>query len=99
MTPPPKISPALHAYLTDWLAWVERGAPDGEPYRRAFGLCFHAQRISPALWSDCFGQFSEAYPFGGPHEYHREQCSKTAHLNPARLTWARQTIATAEITE
>ena len=103
MTPPPKISRALHAYLTDWLAWVERGAPDGEPYHTFDGLCMAAYdfrdgpyRFASELQAALGGS---PYPFGGKALFQRDMHGCSMHLNPARLTWVRQTIATAEITE
>lgn len=95
---PPKISRALHAFLVDWLAWVERGAPDGKPYDRWAGLCHASKRFDEAIYTELNDLFcGEPYPFGGSKKYFAARWDGTQHLNPARLTWVRQTIATAEI--
>jgi hypothetical protein len=101
---PTKITPALHAYLTDWLAWVDRGAPDGEPYDRGVGLCTNAEQFdcNSDLNECALGSLIELFdgeecPFGGGLDYHRDIMNRTQHLNEARLAWVRSTLATAEI--
>lgn len=101
MTPPTKITPALHAYLTDWLAWVDRGAPDGEPYWRYDGLCSAAYDFDRGPFAfnkelyEALGR--NAYPFGGQASFQFDVRSDAMHLNEARLAWCRSTLATAEI--
>ena len=96
MTPPTTISRALAEYLTDWLAWVDRGAPDGEPYDRARGLC--ANTPLGSIFRDLRRLFAgNNYPFGGRDEYWLREFQKAQHLNEARLAWVRSTLATAEI--
>lgn len=95
---PATITRALHNYLADWLAWVERGAPDGEPYSRAEGLCGNADGL------DLAGVINRAvggliFPFGGVFKFAAERESHSMHLNEARLSWVRRTILTAEITD
>ena len=97
---PPKISPALHAFLTDWLAWVERGAPDGEPYWRSHGLCV-CSLCGPwgcdELSDEIGALFDVDSPFSSEREYDDRHKASTQHLNEARLSWVRRTILTAEI--
>jgi hypothetical protein len=91
------MSPELRAFLADWLAWVERGAPEGEPYSREFGLCasvYSYARLAPRvsghdlhvelciLFGDC------DFPFGFEN-YDQRNFDETQHKDPARLAWVR----------
>ncbi len=95
MTPPTTISRALAEYLTDWLAWVDRGAPDGEPYWRRWGLCCNALFVVGEELQELFGR--EHFPFDTPAEHSIASITNAQHLNEARLAWCRSTLATAEI--
>lgn len=90
------------AFLKDWLAWVERGAPEGEPYSRADGLCanaFHWSGDHRALYRDLRATFkADVHPFGQP-DYLARMLADTQHECPKRLAWVREQIAAAEQSE
>jgi hypothetical protein len=90
------ITPALRAYLTDWLAWAEAGAPEHDEFRPRFGLCTNARRrhrasadLRNALVAD-FGDEAN-HPFGGLVRYMSE--AEAHHTNPLRLAWVRAKLA------
>lgn len=100
------ISPELYDFYVDWLAWVDRGAPDMEPYDRSVGLCpsldWYIGHAGAPDWlrmeqGDLFelDERDPNYPFG-EREYweHAKGCSQ--HLDPARLAWVREHIAEYE---
>lgn len=98
---PESISAELRAYLADWLAWVERGAPEGEPYSRRFGVCgalgsYPGQHLSREMDWVLRAQFGNRhlFPFCGPEESGREYSEATKHLNPRRLAWVRMMLGT-----
>lgn len=90
----------LLAYLKDWLAWVERGAPNREPYWRHVGLCcnslfFHGDAANRAM-KKRFKRFtSPTHPFGYEN-YEARMETNTQHECPKRLRWVRKTIASLE---
>lgn len=93
------IDPQLRAFLADWLAWVERGAPEAEPYTRRRGLCSNAELFRG--WDDAaamalhwalvadFGAYQGLFPFGGPYAYVLSSRACDQHLNKQRLAWVR----------
>ena len=98
---PKSISPKLRAYLADWLAWVERGAFEGEPYSRRFGVCgaldyYPGQHLSREIDGVLRAQFRNhhLFPFCGHAESAREYSEATKHLNPRRLAWVRMMLRT-----
>ena len=95
----------LLAFLKDYRAWVERGAPDVDPFWRAYGLC---QALT--YWykdTICLDQHhdirrlllqllsNKTYPFG-EQDYHRRRDDGTQHECPKRLAFVRKTIAELE---
>jgi len=98
---PESISPELRAFLADWLAWVERGAPNDAPYWRDDGLCDSAYRQfgdTPSvdlelLLRDLFPS-SYPYPFGGREGFISEFQSETMHQNPERIAWVQMMLDT-----
>lgn len=101
---PVGISRALHAFLTDWLAWVDAGAPEPHHcFTRSAGLC------RSALWwggtnhtteydaygarEDLLDLFGEnGHPFGRA-EFFEASRLRTQHLDPNRLAWVRAVLA------
>lgn len=87
------MSPELIAFLRDWRAWVDRGAPEGEPYTRVHGLCGCANHCGGLSlryeMSDCF---SDSYPFG-MDAFHARSRASTQHEDPARLAWVDAALA------
>lgn len=98
---PESISPELRAYLADWLAWTERGATEGKPYSRRFGVCGamdscpgkHLSREMGWVLQAQFGK-RHLFPFGGHEESAREYSEAAKHLSPRRLTWVRMMLGT-----
>lgn len=95
------ISPELRAFLADWLAWVERGAPDGELYSRDYGLCDNASYCNEAKPAairlslvDAFAAdgLDDLYPFGG-YEFAQAEDTYTMHEDKNRLAWVRAKLA------
>lgn len=89
------MTPDLKTFLTDWLAWTERGAPEGDPYTRRYGLCHNAKvfdsRTRVSMWGLLDTQFDEdaaTFPFG-EDAYRAARTAKTQHLDPNRLAWVR----------
>lgn len=109
---PTGISRALHAFLTDWLAWAEAGAPPVQPFTRSSGLCSNAlwwghsadkgrfERYDPyAAREDLLALFGEtAYPFGRS-EFHERSRQCTQHLDPNQLAWVRAVLAANPVKE
>jgi hypothetical protein len=90
----------LVKFCRSYVAWLDAGAPDRQPYRRNVGLCVCA--IHPPEWlkamhavqnglAEEFG--SGPYPFGGQTLYDYEAENHLSHLNPARVAWARKIAA------
>lgn len=98
---PESISPELRAYLADWLAWTERGAPEGEPYSRRFGVYNTLNSYPEKHLSREMGWVFQAqlgkhhlFPFCGHKESAREYTKATRHLDPRRLAWVRMMLGT-----
>lgn len=91
------MSPELNEALTEWLNWVERGAPLGEPFERDSGLCW----VIPISLRDelkllFIGDgLCGAYPFGMDDfdkRFHRGKM----HECPKRLAWVREKLGRTE---
>lgn len=91
------LRPETRAFLRDWLEWVERGAPEGEPYWRENGLCDNAfkSRAGCFVLGDLESAFDDdSYPFGCG-DFHRRYHDRTMHECPKRLAFARANAAGA----
>lgn len=93
------MSPELRQGLADWLAWVERGAPEGEPFRRCEGLCRSMQDVAKIYHShdelkDLFESqgLHRLYPFG-EDDFDRRRFEDTQHKCPKRLAWVRAQLS------
>lgn len=90
------ITPALRAYLTDWLAWAEAGAPEHAEFSPHCGLCTNAPDdaaydLRDVLVAD-FGD--DDTPFSTPDRpYWLDANNGTHHTNPRRLAWVRAKLA------
>ncbi len=88
-------------YLRDWLAWVERGAPQNVPYDRCQGLCANVclytaePKTKRDIKDSLAGAFGMTYPFGVA-EYRKRLRASTQHLDPKRLAWMRSVLEEAE---
>lgn len=88
------MSPQLKQFLSDWLAWAEGGAPEGEPFNRAFGLCRSSRHygVTEELTALFRAQgLNDAIPFGP--DYWDRSWPGTQHLCPKRLAWVRKQLA------
>lgn len=94
------MSPELRQFLTDWLAWVEVGAPALQPFSRRSGLCSAshlAARRGPTLKQELqallFRYFGPTdFPFGGEMRYHVDASMGTQHENMLRVQWVRSVL-------
>lgn len=73
------LSSETRAFLRDWMAWVERGAPQGGPYFRFDGLCLAACDYPNSLTA------GEDLPFRG-NPWGR---MRNVHLDDRRLAFVR----------
>lgn len=91
----------LEGYLADWLAWVENGAPQFEPYSRGYGLCsntdYYSEAESGNALIDALGaafdedDLDRDYPFGRK-AYDNASDNDTMHLDEDRLAWVRSKL-------
>jgi hypothetical protein len=80
------MSDELRAALKRWLDWVERGAPDGEPYSRWRGLCSSLRNNElDRVFNDC------GFPFG-VFSFIRDRDNATMHTCPKRLAFVRANV-------
>ncbi len=80
------ISEPLRQFLTDWLAWAEGEAVDGEPFWRRFGLCRNApDNCAIELMDLLHAELGTSlFPFGA--SAYKVRClARTQHLDPNRL--------------
>lgn len=98
-----ELLPKTRTFLRDWLDWVERGAPNGEPYWRNVGLCQAAASYGHGFtliddlveFFECCG-YSFLYPFNEGRSFLVETAAGTIHLNPRRLAFVREYAAEKE---
>lgn len=103
-----KSSPDLICFYTEYLAWVDAGAPEDSPFTRAAGLCHNIYEFAEVnegmrpgfLCDEMHRQFrlellSETLPFQSPEDYTRETEGDMCHMNARRLQWVRDRIAEA----
>ena len=90
-------SKELTQFYREYKAWLDAGAPIGEPFQRYTGLC---DALEGSLWYDVILmglldelklQFSdegldELYPFGKENFISRVEL-ETQHLDPLRIKW------------
>lgn len=95
------MSDDLIAFLKAWHDWALDGAPDGEPFKRCFGLCTNADIFgNPAFHAlkerlyDEFGDEEADIPFGAI-EYTVRSNARTQHECPKRLAWVRAQLVEA----
>lgn len=102
--PPAPLDPDLRAFLTDWLAWAEAGAPESPVFDASVGLCTNAQFwwYGKPLETACVVELLEdvfagkAWPFG-PKAYGSFCIDRNeAHLDPNRVGWVRAALALDE---
>ena len=102
------MSENLQRFLAEWLEWVEKGAPDEEPFCRRRGLCsgledwnlerdFDVEEGEEEL--RCLFKadgLDGVYPFGGAEVFYEAVDHDEQHLNEARVAWVRSKVAQFE---
>lgn len=86
--------PETRAFLRDWLDWVERGAPQQNPYTRKEGLCDNSKRFDETrrVYADLEHALRQQFPFG-EDDYMARAVDLTQHECPKRLAFARASAA------
>lgn len=85
----------LKEFYQAYAAWLDAGAPEDQPFSRAFGLCDNlCDKGFHDLWRELKGQlksegYDPAYPFGGSEVFENETDDLTFHLNPERIKWVK----------
>jgi hypothetical protein len=102
------MSELLHQFLSAYIAWVDEGAPHGDPFARDRGLCSNfedwmfGQCLSYEIGDREINDLSKLFasegldrgvPFGGLELYLDERDAHVLHLNPARIAWVRAKLA------
>lgn len=94
-----QITPALRAFLADWLAWAEDGAPfrGHDDFRPYMGLCGNSDKRGHSVTMDLRQAFEDDgiclyYPFCTDEEYEEMTDDDTQHLCEARLAWVREKL-------
>lgn len=80
----------LTRFCQSYMNWVERGAPNGNPYRRDKGLCWNIlHSADDSAYDPLYKALNrESYPFNEGHEdYYKECVARRCHLNKKRLEW------------
>ena len=101
------MSERMEMYLTEYLAWVEAGAPEPAHFDTWMGLCTNIlywgrfRHLSVSGKQSMQHELSEllkasglptAYPFGGNDRYCHEGATHTHHKNELRLAWVRKQL-------
>lgn len=101
----PEQSEQLTKFYQDYLAWLERGAPDGAPFTRRHGLCLNLKtwaNTQEKVWyhqlaGEMRDQFRKAelhpwYPFnrGSGDLYEMESNQGECFLNNERIRWVKE---------
>lgn len=97
------IDKRLYDFLVDWNEWRLKGAPDGQPYRREFGLCSNQDifdgtplRSEHSVEEEFARQGIDfVHPFGTAN-YKKRCSSMTQHLCPKRIALVERMIAEYE---
>lgn len=85
----------LRQFYNDYAAWLDKGAPEGQPFHRHVGLCMSVTQAPYCLppWK-IKKQLEEAgldtiYPFGGEYQFETDFDNATMHTNPLRIQWVK----------
>lgn len=87
----------LQAFYNTYAAWLDAGAPEGQPFYRHAGLCHNLGKFGGDrdAYVEMTRQFEAAgldykYPFDYNMENYRSQSDdETMHLNPERIKWVK----------
>ena len=96
-------SPELMEFYKAYAEWLDKGAPEHEPFQRGYGLCgnlaFNWKPVWYELIQKMVRQFKEAglhgeFPFDADgREYMINKVDQKQHLNPRRIAWVRKYTA------
>ncbi|UVD31660.1 hypothetical protein Pondi_00019 [Escherichia phage Pondi] len=85
----------LKEFYQAYAAWLDAGAPEDQPFSRAYGLCDNLfTRGCYDILRELKGHFKSegydpAYPFGGSEVFETEMDNEEMHLNPERIKWVK----------
>lgn len=88
-------------FLKQYQAWLDAGAPQGEPFSRKTGLCINIlllpdyALVRSELRTALFTDFQDTvYPFnnGRSSGFIKEMQNGSAHRNKARNAWVKKMI-------
>lgn len=88
----------LQKFYNDYAAWLDKGAPEGQPFSRRMGLCSQAMKPQYDVpINELKKQFLQAgldpkFPFGGTHRFDMDLENATMHLNPKRIKWVKDRV-------
>jgi len=93
------ISEELKAFLTEWLAWAESGAPRHPIFTPKYGLCTNSMNWEDHQTEERFWNIHHelkalligTFPFGRK-SYDSDEIRETQHLNPQRLAWVKEQL-------
>lgn len=93
------MSPELKSFYLAYNAWLEEGAPEGQPFSRETGLCSNLEQFDVSLLAELQTQFSagnfvrEIFPFNPvAGSYDAEYKAGLCHLNPERIAWVKEMV-------
>lgn len=91
------MSPKLKMFYITYLAWLNNGAPQDEPFDRSSGLCWNIELYTGEIFSPIQREMMAQFHAAGLRDvvpfniigasYGIEAMSKTCHENPARVAW------------
>jgi hypothetical protein len=96
------MSEELKQFLSDYLAWVDAGAPPSKPFERGYGLCsntFYFDGDWEAVDNELSALFKadgldRVYPFG-KEAYEEASVNDTHHLYQPRIDWIKSKLTPA----
>jgi hypothetical protein len=74
--------------LREYVDWIDKGAPNLEPFFRGIGLCGNAH-----CGSNRNVHFNGVFPCLYPFAYYESSQPHQEYSNPARIAWARANAA------
>ena len=87
----------LQAFYNAYAAWLDAGAPEGQPFLRETGLCHNLGKFGGDrdAYVEMTRQFEAAgldyrYPFNnGKYDYLCHAYNDNQHANPLRVQWVK----------
>lgn len=107
-----KTSESLMGFYKTYLAWIEAGAPDGEPFFRNQGLCsnlYDYAGMNPydtIVWGNMLDEMHNQFDYKGLNhflpfnenwdDYTKEYSAEVCFLNADRVNWVRDRVEEEE---